>query len=82
MEREGALFGIYITARASTRAMEKDAAAVGVWENGYTGRSHVRVQILTLAGLFQGRRPDNPWIDVSVLKSAKREYTGWQAMLL
>ena len=82
MERERAPFGVYITARPPTRAMESDAAAVGVWENEYTGRKHPRLQILTLAELFQNKRPDIPWVDASVLKSAKREDTGKQGSLL
>lgn len=82
MEREKALFGVYITARAPTRAMEKDAAAVGLWQNEYTGRSHPRLQILTLAELFQGKRPDIPWVDASVMKAARREDTSRQGSLL
>lgn len=82
MERERAPFGVYITARPPTRAMESDAAAVGVWENEYTGRKHPRLQIITLAELFQNKRPDIPWVDASILKSAKREETGKQGSLL
>ena len=81
MEREKAPFGVYITARAPTRAMESDAAAVGVWENEFTGRKHPRLQILTLAELFQGKRPDIPWVDASVFKAAKREDSGKQGQL-
>jgi site-specific DNA-methyltransferase (adenine-specific) len=82
MERERAPFGVFITAQAPTRAMERDAAAVGVWENEYTGRKHPRLQILTLAELFQGKRPDIPWVDATVAKAAKREDTGKQGSLL
>ncbi len=65
------------------QVMERDAAAVGVWENEYTGRKHPRLQILTLAELFQGKRPDIPWVDTSAAsKSAKREDTGKQGSLL
>lgn len=82
MEREKAPFGVLITAQLPTRAMEADAAAVGRWENEYTGRSHPRLQILTLAELFDNKRPDIPWVDASVLKSAKREDRGQQGTLL
>jgi site-specific DNA-methyltransferase (adenine-specific) len=82
MERERAPFGVFITAQAPTRAMERDAAAVGVWENEYTGRKHPRLQILTLAELFQNKRPDIPWVDTTVAKAAKREDTGKQGRLL
>ncbi|MFN3864291.1 MAG: restriction endonuclease [Erythrobacter sp.] len=68
MARERAHFGVLLTAQPPTRAMERDAAAVGVWENEYTGRKHPRLQILTLAKLFQGKRPDIPWVDASVAR--------------
>jgi site-specific DNA-methyltransferase (adenine-specific) len=82
MEREKAPLGVFITAENPTRAMERDAAAVGLWENELTGRKHPRLQILTLAELFTGKRPDIPWVDASVLKSAKREDMSQQGSLL
>jgi hypothetical protein len=47
-----------------------------------TGRKHSCLQILTLTELFQGKRLDIPWVDASVLKSAKREEQGKQGTLL
>lgn len=82
MEREGAKLGVFITAQPPTRAMERDAAAVGVWENEYTGRKHPRLQIITLAELFQNKRPDIPWVDSNAVKKAKREDTTKQGKLL
>ena len=82
MEREGAKIGVLITNQLPTRAMERDAAAVGVWENEYTGRKHPRLQIIALAELFQNKRPDIPWVDTSVAKKAKREETTKQGKLL
>jgi site-specific DNA-methyltransferase (adenine-specific) len=82
MERERAPFGVLLTAQSPTRAMEKDAAAVGLWENELTDRKYPRLQILTLAELFQGKRPDIPWVDASVLKSIKREDMSQQGTLL
>lgn len=82
MERENAKIGVLVTAQMPTRAMERDAAAVGVWENEYTGRKHPRLQILTLADLFRNKRPDIPWIGTSLQKKARREDTGKQGTLL
>ncbi|MBA4165276.1 MAG: site-specific DNA-methyltransferase [Erythrobacter sp.] len=82
IERERAPFGVFLTAQPPTRAMERDAAAVGVWENELTGRRHPRLQIITLAELFQGKQPDIPWVDASVAKQAKREDTSQQGKLL
>ena len=82
MEREGAKIGVFLTAQPPSRAMERDAAAVGVWENAYTGRKHARLQIITLAELFRSVRPDIPWVDTSGQKKARREETGKQGSLL
>ena len=82
IERERARFGVFLTAQPPTRAMERDAAAVGLWENPTTGRSYPRLQILTLAELFQGKRPNIPLMDLNVGKSAKREDTSQQGSLL
>jgi site-specific DNA-methyltransferase (adenine-specific) len=73
IERERAPFGVFITAQNPTRAMERDAAAVGLWENPTTGRKYPRLQILTLAEIFQGKRPNIPLMDLNVGKSAKAE---------
>ena len=82
MEREGAKIGVFLTAQPPGRAMERDAAAVGVWENEYTGRKHARLQIITLAELFRNVRPDIPWVDTSAQKKARREDTTQQGRLL
>jgi site-specific DNA-methyltransferase (adenine-specific) len=73
IERERAPFGIFVTAQMPTRAMERDAAAVGLWENPTTGRKYPRLQILTLAELFQNKRPNIPLVDVSIGKAARVE---------
>lgn len=82
MQRENALIGVLITAQMPTRAMERDAASVGVWENEVTGRKHAKLQMLTLAEIFRGKRPDIPWVDSTVFKKAKRETTEKQGKLL
>ena len=82
MEREGAKIGVFLTAQPPTRAMERDAAAVGVWENEHTGRKHARLQIITLAELVENKRPDIPWVDATVAKRARREDTTSQGSLL
>jgi site-specific DNA-methyltransferase (adenine-specific) len=44
-----------------------------LWENPTTGRKYPRLQILTLAEIFQGKRPNIPLVDVGVGKQAKAE---------
>lgn len=72
MEREKAPMGVLVTAENPTRAMEADAAAVGRFEDEW-GRTYPKLQILTLAELFQGKKPDIPYVDPASIKRAKRE---------
>lgn len=63
MEREKAPIGVFVTKALPTRAMEQEAAAVGRFTSALTGKSCARLQIITLAELFQGRKPDIPLVD-------------------
>lgn len=83
MEREKAPIGVFITKALPSKPMEREAAAVGVFHAEATGKSYPRLQILTLAELFQGKRPDIPWVDPSAaFKRAARESTAQQGSLL
>jgi site-specific DNA-methyltransferase (adenine-specific) len=81
MEREKAPIGVFITASLPTRPMETEAAAVGRFEDEW-GRTYPRLQIITLAELFQGKKPDIPFVDPSSIKRAKREDMSQQATLI
>jgi len=82
MDREKASMGVFVTAQHPTTAMERDAAAVGRFE-GEWGRTYPKLQIITLAELFQGKKPQIPFIDPSSIKRAKREEnSGVQQQLL
>ena len=73
---------MFICAGMPTRPMETEAAAVGRFESEATGRTYPRLQIITLAELFQGKKPDIPYVDQASVKRAKREETGKQDRLL
>ena len=74
MERERAPIGIFITRALPSGPMEREAAAVGRFHADATGRSYPRLQILTLAELFQGKRPDIPFVDpTAAFRRAPRE---------
>lgn len=81
IERERAPIGVLITIPLPTREMESRAAAVGRFEDGF-GRTFPRLQIITLAELFQGKKPDIPFVDPASVKRAKREETGKQGKLI
>lgn len=81
MEREKAPIGVFITKTPPTSVMEREAAAVGRFADEF-GRTYPRLQILTLADLFQGKKPQIPFVDPASLKRAKREETGQQGRLI
>jgi DNA modification methylase len=83
MEREKAPIGIFITKASPSKPMEKEAAAVGVFHSEATGRSYPRLQILTIADLFDGKRPEIPYVDpVAAFRRAGREEAGGQGSFL
>jgi site-specific DNA-methyltransferase (adenine-specific) len=74
MEREKAPIGVFITAAMPTSVMEREAAAVGRFTAEVNGRSYARLQIITLAELFAGKRPDIPLVDANAaFRRAGRE---------
>lgn len=81
MEREKAPIGVFISAAMPTRPMETEAAAVGRFEDEW-GRTYPKLQIITLADLFQGKKPDIPFVDAASVKRAKREDTTQQGQLI
>ncbi len=74
VQREGAKLGIFITLAPPTKPMVTEAAAAGLYQTSvYENRKFSKIQILTIADLFDGHRPDMPFRDASVFKQAKRE---------
>jgi site-specific DNA-methyltransferase (adenine-specific) len=72
IEREKAAIGVLITAAMPTRGMEKEAAATGFFECDFG--KFPRIQIITLAELFQGKRPRIPLVDTAAtFRTAARE---------
>ena len=72
---------MFITAVLPTRPMETEPAAVGRFTDDW-GRTYPKLQIITLAELFQGKKPDIPFVDPASVKRAKREDTAHQSKLL
>lgn len=82
MEREKAPIGVFLTLALPTSAMEREAAAVGRFTAEATGKSYPRLQILTLAELFQGKRPDIPFVDAhAAFRRAGREEAKQERLL-
>jgi hypothetical protein len=81
VEREKAAVGVLISLALPTRAMEREAAAAGLYETPF--EKVPKIQIITLAELFQGIRPRIPRIDVgATFRTAARESSSTQGQLL
>jgi site-specific DNA-methyltransferase (adenine-specific) len=81
VEREKAAVGVLISLAMPTRAMEREAAAAGLFEGPF--ESVPKIQIITLAELFQGIRPRIPRIDAAAtFRTAARESANTQGRLL
>jgi DNA modification methylase len=81
VEREKAAVGVLISLTLPTRAMEREAAAAGLFEGPF--ESVPKIQIVTLAELFQGIRPRIPRIDAAAtFRTATRESDSAQGRLL
>ena len=81
MERDKAPMGVFITAALPSKPMREAAAAVGRFTDAWD-RTYPKLQIITLAELFQGKKPDIPFVDPASVKRAKREDMGKQDKLL
>lgn len=77
MEREGSEIGVLISIAEPTKNMREDAAAAGFYESPM-GSRHMRIQLLTIKQLLEGKTIDMPSgnqtrSDVETTKKAKRQ---------
>ena len=80
VEREKAAIGVLITLALPTRVMEREAVAAGFFETPF--ERVPKIQIVTLAELFQGKRPRIPRIDIgATFRTAAREKAETQGRL-
>jgi len=83
MMRDRAPIGVFVCRGKPTAAMEREAAAVGRFHSATTGRSYAKLQIISLEQLFQGKRPDIPFVDPhAAFRSAPKEGREKQAQLI
>lgn len=80
IEREGAKVGVFITLAEPTGPMKVEAVKMGFYEMPLFGKVP-RLQILTIADLFAGKKPEIPAIDPETFRKAARETTEQQPAL-
>jgi DNA modification methylase len=76
LDREKAQIGAFITLKPPTRAMREEAAAADFYApESFPGQRFPRLQILTIADLFAGKKLDYPkWATDETFKKAPRGY--------
>jgi adenine specific DNA methylase Mod len=74
VDREKAKIGVFITLADSTGPMRTEAVKAGFYETPYG--KFPKLQIMTIAELFEGNRPKMPWADPGAFKKAAKEIEG------
>jgi site-specific DNA-methyltransferase (adenine-specific) len=71
VEREKARIGVFITLAEPSRPMLAEAAVAGTYKADFG--EYPKIQILTIAELFAGRKPNIPLVDTGAFRKALRE---------
>ena len=79
VDREKAKIGLFITLAEPTKPMQTEAVKVGFFETPYG--KYPKIQILTIAELFAGVKPNIPLIDPTAFKKSVEELTTKQTKL-
>ena len=74
VDREKAKIGVFITLAEPTGPMKTEAVKAGYYETLYG--KYPKLQILTVAELFEGKQPNIPLIDSASFKRAPKEIEG------
>jgi site-specific DNA-methyltransferase (adenine-specific) len=70
-DREKAKVGVFITLTEPTKPMEIEAVKAGYYETEHG--KFPKIQILTIADLFAGKKPHLPWVDPASFRKATQE---------
>jgi DNA modification methylase len=80
VDREQAKIGLFVTLAPPTSPMQVEATKAGFYDTAYHGKVP-KIQILTIADLFQGKKPQIPFIDPTTFRRAQPEPTAEQGRL-
>jgi site-specific DNA-methyltransferase (adenine-specific) len=74
IDRENAKIGVFITLAEPTGPMKTEAVKAAYYETLYG--KYPKIQILTIADLFEGKQPNIPLVDSAAFKKAPKEVEG------
>jgi DNA modification methylase len=72
IQKENAELGIFVTLGNVTKGMQEVADKSGTYESELTGQTYPRIQIVTVADLMAGKRPNLPTAILPYVKAAPR----------
>jgi hypothetical protein len=81
IEREDAPIGVLFSMNEPTAEMRLEAKKAGVWHSRTWGRGYPRIQLITVAEAFAGKRVDYPGQDVTLQAAPVEDAGGEQAHL-
>jgi len=73
LQREDEPIGVLLTLKTPTREMKTEAAAAGTWKSERWQRSYPRIQLISAADIFNGKRVEMPAYVPSFAKPAKEQ---------
>ncbi|HEY4380208.1 MAG TPA: DNA methyltransferase, partial [Acidobacteriaceae bacterium] len=79
IDREKARVGVFITLTEPTKPMTIEAVKAGYYETAHG--KFPKIQILTIADLFAGKKPHLPWVDPTSFRKAVEEIKAKQDSL-
>ena len=80
LDREKAPMGIFLSLAEPTKPMIAEAASAGIYDTGFG--KFPKLQIVTVADLFAGKRPQIPFGHSEGFKKAAKEKDAGQGTLL
>lgn len=72
VDREQAKLGLFLTLAPPTRPMQTEAVKAGFYTAPFHGQIP-KIQILTIADLFAGHKPQIPFVDTTTFRRARQE---------
>jgi DNA modification methylase len=81
VDREQAKIGVFLTLAPPTSPMQLEAIKAGFYDTAYHGKVP-KIQILTIAELFAGKKLQIPFIDPTTFRRARPEALAQQPRLL
>jgi site-specific DNA-methyltransferase (adenine-specific) len=80
VDREQAKIGVFLTLASPTSPMQVEATKAGFYDTAYHGKVP-KLQILTIADLFAGKKPQIPFVGTTTFRRARQEETARQERL-